>query len=340
MRTTVFSLLLVLMLGLVTVPVQAQSNQIAEKQKAVMSFDVRLDMIRNCELAKSMKLEEQMSQWAASQGDDGPDPTKLDRIWGAMSAPENMEAAQGFATGQLPIEFFVMFKFKDKAAADELMKKAEADNSETFEKDGQTYYRPPNDGNAPEGMVMHRFDDKTIELGTEAYLFNKDRKVFTSGLQAAWDKVPDEAIRLALDLEGAKGLIGEAVAAGKQGGDAMTGAYLDLIDNAKNVRLSIDLSGANLVTLVATGVDEDQAKELSEGLDAVLGLAKMGGQMQVNQMKQMDEALASAMETILKSLNAKADGSEVSVVIPKPSGFDEAVKGAMEKFGGGPGNGN
>ncbi len=339
MRTTVFSLLL-LMIGLVTVPIHAQSNDVAEKQKAVLSFDVRFDKIRNSQLAKSLKIEEQLSQWAAMQGDDGPDPTKLDRIWGAFSAPENMETAQGLASGQLPMEFFVMMKFKESADVDKLMETIKKDNSESFEKNGQTFYRPPQDGSTPEAMILHRFDDKTVEIGTESYLFLNDRKVFTGGLEDAWSKVPDEAIRLAMDLDGAKGLIAEAVAMGKQGGDPMMGAYLDLIDNAKNMRLSIDLSGENLLTLAATGVDSDQAEELRGGLDALLGIAKMGGQMQVAQVKQMDEGAGAALETILKSLVAKADGAEVSVVIPKPAGFDDAIKGAVEKMQGGFNDGN
>ena len=335
-------LTLLLFVGAICSPAQAQTEPMKENQKAVLVFDIRFDMIRDCELAKSLNLEEHIKDWAAQQA-DAPNPNTITRVFGAMSAPESMEKAQGIAMGEMPLEFFVKIKFTDEAAATEMLEKAKADGSESFEKGGKTYYRPPAGGGTPEGMAMHQVDATTLEFGTDAYIFHPNQpEVFTAGLKDAWSKVPNEAIRLAMDLDGAKGMIKEAVEMGKQGADGMTSAYLDLIDNAKNVRLSIDLAGENLLTLKATGVNESEAEELRSGLDAVLGIAKMAGGSQVAQVKQMDEAAGSVMETLLKSLKAAGEGEEVSVVIPKPSGFDEAVKGALEKFGGmgGPGPGN
>ena len=213
MRTAIFSLV-ILMVGLTIAPVQAQS-ELSKEQMAVMSFDLRFDMIRNCDLAKSLNLEDQMSAWAEAQDDDGPDPTKISRVWGAMSAPEDMEAAQGLAVGQLPMEFYVKIKFIDEAAADEMMDQVKKDESPSFEKDGKTYYRPPEDEQAPEGMCMHRLDPTTIEFGTDAYIFHSNQKVFSDGLSEAWSKVPKGAFRMALDLKGAEGLIGDAVEFGK-----------------------------------------------------------------------------------------------------------------------------
>jgi hypothetical protein len=331
MRKVIFSLFL---LAALVSPLMAQTPELEESQKAVLVFDIRLDRIRGSDLAKTLNLEDQINAWAAQQNDDGPDPTKIERVYGALSAPKDLESAQGLAMGQMPMEFFVKIKFVDEESANEMMEKIKKEDSPTIEKDGKTYYRPP-DAGAPEGILLHQFDSTTVEVGTETYIFHPSQPaVFSAGLKEAWSKIPDEAVRLAADLEGASGIISEAVAMGKEGGDAMTSAYLDLIDNAKNVRLSLDLSGENLLTLQATGVNQSEAEELRGGLDAVLGIAKMGGAMQVNALKEQDPETAEIADKLLKSLQAKVEGDEVSVVIPKPDGFDAAVKGAVEKYGG------
>src|SRR5210317_1844331 len=99
MRIALLSLLL--LVGAICSPLQAQSAPLADNQKAVMAIDVRLDMLRDSDLAKTLNLEEQIK--ALSQQNDGVDPSKLNRVFGALSAPESMEDAQGFMMGQVPI---------------------------------------------------------------------------------------------------------------------------------------------------------------------------------------------------------------------------------------------
>ncbi len=334
MRLVRFTLLAMLLLcSAITAPLMGQTAPLDEKQKAVVVFDLRLDLLMGSELAKSLKLQEQFDKMAAQQGGNGPDPSTIAGLFGAMSAPENMEAAQGFNGGELPIEFFVKIKFKDASAATAAMEKLLESDPTAFERNGKTYYRPKEDG-APENAVVHQFDATTLEFGTDAFVFHPNQKVLTEALSAAWTKMPEkEAVRIAIDMAGASSLLAEAVEFGKQAADPTSAGFLELVDNMKNLRLSVDLSGANLITLNSTGVDSEQAEELQGGLDALLGMAKMAGTMQVNQLKQQDPAMSGILETVLKSLEAKVDGDEVSVVIPKPAGFDDAVKNFAEKMG-------
>lgn len=333
MRLARFTLLgMLLLFSANTTPLMSQTAPLEEKQKAVVVFDLRLDLLMGSELAKSLKLPEQFAEMAAQQGGNGPDPSTIAGLFGAMSAPENMEAAQGFSGGELPIEFFVKIKFKDASAATAAMEKLLESDPTSFDRNGKTYYRPKEDG-APENAVVHQFDATTLEFGTDAFVFHPNQKVLTDGLTAAWAKMPkNEAVRVAIDMAGASDLLAEAVEAGKQAADPTSAGFLELVDNMKNLRLSVDLSGANLITLNSTGVDSEQAEELQGGLDALLGMAKMAGSMQVNQLKQQDPAMSGILETVLKSLEAKVDGDEVSVVIPKPAGFDDAVKNFAEKM--------
>jgi hypothetical protein len=340
MRVLAFTLFL--MLSVVCAPALGQS-ELQENQKAVFVFDIRMDMIRDCELGKSLKLEEKMNDMHAQSGEDGPNPAKLVRIFGALSAPEDMASAMTIQMGEMPFEFFVRMKFNDAESAKKLMAEAENDNSGTVEKDGKTFYKAPQKSGMPDSVLMHAIDETTIELGTEAYVFMNNMAPFTDNLKAAWGKAPNEAIRMAMDLEGAKGLISEAVAMGKQqGGNPMVGVYLDLLDNMKDLRISLDFAGKNLLTLNATGVNEEDAEELKSGLDSLLGLAKEGGKAALPQLRQMDPGAADVVGEILNSLNAKGSGTDVTVAIPKPDGFDKAIESAMAQLapflgGGGPG---
>lgn len=332
MRVLAFTLFL--MLSAVCAPAWGQS-ELQENQKAVVVFDIRMDMIRDCALGKTLKLEEKLNDMHAQQGENGPNPAKIERVFGAMSAPENIASAMSIQMGQLPMEFFVRMKFADAETAKLVLDEAVNDNGGTVEKDGKTFYKAPPASGMPEGVMMHAVDETTIEIGTEAYVYLNSRRPFTENLSQAWEKSPNEAIRIAMDLEGAKGLIAEAVAMGKeQAGNPMVGEYLGLIDNMKDLRISLDFAGKNLLTLNATGVSEDEAEELKSGLDSLLGTAKFAGQAGLAQMREMDPGGADVAAKILDSLNAKSSGTEVSVAIPKPEGFDKAIENAVNQLAG------
>lgn len=333
MRVVLLSLFLVM--GALCSLVQAQSASLDEKQKAVLVFDVRLSKMHQGELGKTLALDEKLSDWHAQNGDDGPDPSKLERVFGAMSAPEDMASAMTLQMGEMPMEFFVQLKFVDEKTTSDMLAKFEEESGGKVEKNGKTYFKPPAEGGAPEGMLAHQVDAKTIEFGTEAYIFHENRKPFTDNLTAAWGKAPkNDAVRIVMDLEGAKGLIAEAVAMGKQQTpDPMMGAYMDLVDNMKNLRISLDLESKNLLTIQATGVNESDASELKDGLDSLMGMAKMGIQSQLPTLKEQDADGAVIAEELAKSLMPSNDGAEVSIVIPKPEGFDAWVKKAAEQYG-------
>ena len=333
MRVVAFSLLL--LSGAICSPVLAQTAPLEEGQKAVLAFDIRMDSICDCELGKSLGLSEKLSAVQAQSGGDKPDPSSLDRLFGAISAPADMGTARKVQMGEIPFEFFVQLKFNNAASVQKMLAKAEEKNSGTIESNGRTYYKSDPEAETPAGLLMGKVDETTIEMGTEAYILLDDRKPFTDNLKSALAKAPkDDAIRIVMDLEGAKGLIAEAVAMGKENSpNPMVGAYMDLIDNMKSLRLSIDLAGDNLLTVQATGVNEADAVELKEGLDSLLGMAKMGIQSQLPMIKEQDADGAAVAEQFSKSLVAKNSGAEVSVIVPKPTGFDEWAAKAVNQFG-------
>jgi hypothetical protein len=329
MRTILFSALMIGLVSLIAAPaVNAQSNQLEESQKAVLVFDFRFDKLKSSDAAKSLKIAEKIKS-AKPSSDDMPNPDKIVRVFGAASAPEDISEIQGFkGEGPLPVEFFSRIEMEDAASLNEAMEKL-MEKSEVVEMGGKTYYKP-NEEDAPENIMATKVNDTTIEFGTTAYITRADRKVFTDGLTAAWQKSPDDAVRLAIDLEGASSLIEAAVAQGKESAPPNFAPFIDLLSAASDLRISMDFEGENLLTIGTTGKSESEAEDLEGGLNTLVGFGQMFGTQAVQGLKQQSEELGTMAEGILKSLEAVRDGDSVVLAIPRPEGFAEALKGLEE----------
>ncbi len=322
-----------LLLSAVCMPAIAQTAPLEENQKAVLVFDIRMDSIRGSKLAQELKLADKFSAMQSQSGDEGLDPASLDRIFGAMSAPEDMQSAMSIEMGEMPMNFFVKMYFNDEAAVNKLFAKIENENGGTVDHDGQTFYKTPEQAGAPAGILIHKVDTKTVEVGTETFLFQPNRNLLTDNLAAAAQGTPEAAVRLAMDFAGAKGLVAEMVAMGKQNApDPTVGVYMDLIDNIKDISIVIDVSGGDLLTVKANGVNEEDAVELKEGLDSLLGMAKMGIQGALPMIREQDADGAAVAENFANSLSASNEGTVVSIKIPTPTGFNAWVGKQAEQL--------
>lgn len=321
MRTAIFALALTICFGS-SLPAQS----VGDDQRSTVMFDINFKKIKDSKLAALLGVEAQLKEMAP--GDDSkPDPGKMLRVVGAMTAPKSIAEAKTIGEGKMPMEAYARIQFSDSDAADKMIAKAKTETSEKLERDGKTFYRAKDDGKTPQNLLMHRVDQTTVEVATEGYAFLPNRELLSQGLQDAWAMTGDDAIRLVIDGEGAADVIAEAVEMGKakvKGTDqeAMVVGYLGLIDNMKNLRLGIDFSNENLLTIEATGVDEKQAKELQGGLDAILGMGKMLGGMQVAGLAEQDPEAGAVVSQVLGALTANREGNEVSVAIPHPEGLE------------------
>lgn len=323
MRTILFSALM--LIGLIAAPtVCAQSNQLEESQKAVLVFDFRFDKLKSSEVAKSLKVAEKIKQFTPSS-EDMPDPEKIVRVFGAVSAPEDLSEIQASREGgPLPVEFFSRVEMEDAAALDEAMETIMG-KAEAVEMGGNTFYKPNEEG-APENMMVTKVNDTTMEYGTTAYITRADRKVFTDGLTAAWQALPqEEAVRLAIDLEGVSSLVDIAVSKGKEAAPPNYAPFIDLLSAASDLRISMDFDGENLLTIGTTGKSESEAEDLAGGLNTLAGFAKIFGTQSVQGLKQRSEELGTMVEGMLKSLEAVREGNRVQMAIPRPEGFAEAL---------------
>ena len=326
-RTFLYSNLMLLAL-LAATPLFAQSSQLAESQKAVVSFDFRFDALKAAPAAQTLEISEKIKNIPKSS-ESAPDMDKVKRVYGALSAPEDMESAQTYrGDGPLPVEFFARIEMEDVESANVAFEKLQSE-SEVVEMAGKTFYKPTKEG-SPENVMATKVDDTTIEFGTTAYITRADRKVFSEGLTKSFGRLPNEAMRIAIDMEGASGLIETVVATAKESAPPNFAPFIDLLDAASDLRISMDLEGSNLLTIGTTGKSESQAEDLEGGLNSLVGLGQAFGGGAVQGLKQQSEELGTMVETILENLQATREGDNVTLAVPRPEGFAEALK-TMER---------
>lgn len=304
---------------------QAQSD-LADEDRATVLFDIRMGKMRDGKFMKS--IQDQVDELRDSMPTpDELDPEKMDRIFGAMTLPDSVSEMEEMQMGRPEsFQFFVRIQMTDEESANEFYESMAAE-SETMEMNGETYLIPPGDGE--QGIYAHLIEEEnTIEMGTELYLKQPSRRLFTKGLAEAFKKTPDHGIRLVIDLASEAELISELVAMGEAEADQMMKPLLGMVDNAADLRVSIDFDSKNLLSIGATGVSESDAEELRGGLDGLLGMAKMFGGAGADQIPDPD--MAKMAKSVLDSLKATRDDLDVHIDIPRPDGFSKAVKQGLE----------
>ena len=327
MRTILFSALM--LIGLIVTPTaSAQSNQLEESQKAVLVFDFRFDKLKASEAAESLKIAEKLKS-ARPVSEDMPSPEKIVRVFGAVSAPGDLSDFQGIqGEGPLPFQFFSRIEMEDAESLNEALELL-IEKSDAVEMGGKTYYKP-NEEKAPDNILATKVDDTTLEYGTTAYITRADRKVFTDGLTAAWQKSPDDAVRVAIDMAGASSLIEVAVAKGKELAPPNYAPFIELLSAASDLRISMDFEGENLLTIGTTGKSESEAEDLQGGINTLVGFGQIFGAQAIQGLKAQSEELGAMAEETLKSLDAVRDGDSVILAIPRPEGFAEALKNLQQ----------
>ena len=327
MRTMILSAIVSFILIGVTpsATVNAQSSELAENQKAVLSFDFKLSDLRSSETAKKLKLAEKIKD-ARPAVPGVPDLDKVKRVLGAISAPEDIgelavQMAQG---GAVPFEFFLRLEMEDADSTGQIVKRM-VENGEASDVGGKTFYKP--DSNPFDNVFSAQVDDTTVEIGTMAYIGRSDRKVFSNELKRAWEKSPQgDAVRIVLDLEGMSELVKVAVEQGKQNVPANFSAFVDLLSAAADLRISMDMSSQQLITIGATGKSESDAEKLAGGLNSLVGIGQFAGGNAVKAVESQSPELGKMLGEMLNSLKAVQNGEDVILALPRPEGFEKVIE--------------
>ena len=321
MRTALLSLAVV-SLCVITAPAFAQQTPLEAKEKSVIRYEFNMDKIVNSDLRKRLDLVDKLQNMPGIDPEE-MDPSKIKRVFGSVNLPDNMDAFRGVGPGApLPMEMFSRVEFSDGGTLDGIVKKM-AESAEEVTIGGKKFMQP-NDPQSPEGMLTRKIDATTLEMGTEKYVTRADREVNTDGLNKAWSMAPEHAIRLVVDVDGMPDLKEELIETVAQ----MAPSYVDyaeLLNNISNLRITIDLDSDQLLTICASGKDEEMAEEFADGIDSLLLLAKFG----LDPSRAPNDEAAAVMQSISDALKTKVDGKEISVIIPRPEGFNDYIESVV-----------
>jgi len=94
--------------------------------------------------------------------------------------------------------------------------------------------------------------------------------------------------------------------------------------------VSMDVDSKQMLGLTFIAKDAKGAENMKDGLNGLLGLAKMQAQQG---MAMLQDDQKAAAEQVMDALKAKTDGTAVMIQIPKPDGFEEMIGGMLQGFG-------
>lgn len=318
-----------IVVALVSSAARPAQAQVPDDQRAVLAFDVYFDRLMSSDLAQETGLNDPNS--IPTGPDDPIRPGDLRRVYGAIAAPADVATLQAASDGslqELPFNFFVRLQHKSDKAAEAAFATMSKD-SETVTIGGKNYVRPPAaETNTPRNMLAHLSAPDTIELGTDGYITLADRNVFTQNLTTAWPNMPKAAIRIGVDLDGARHLIDEGLKMAEGGIPPQAQPALGFVTDTSVLRIGLDFSGDNLLWLTATGRDADAATRVNGILG---GLATMGQSMGKQMLPMAGPDAQGPGEVILNALATTQDGNDVNLTIPRPDGIEKVLGGFFEQ---------
>ena len=306
-----------------------QSNELDAADRAHIIYDVSLDEIRNSELAKDLNLEENLQGDVLPPSEDF-DITTLSRVYGAFQLPESVEALMSMGPNDdLPMNFFVRMEFNDPRGIEQILEEITDDeDTRVTERGGQTYYSPP-EGQGPGNLMVTRVDERTLEIGTPTYLYLEDRNVVTEKAKAAWVKLPEEAVRLSVDLSDSQELIDGAMGMLRMTAGDEAGDLFEFVKDLRSLNFHMDPGSDALFTLFATASSEAKAEEVKGVVDGLLFMGRMTAKQGIRAMPVEDEDAKKMMNSVVDSLKATSSGEKVTISIPKPEGFEDMIKNVI-----------
>ena len=347
MRSLGMKLLAFAAVAMLTAPVFAQSDNYGAK--ADVALELTPSKIFNSPLGKKMEFAKSPDSMPTPP--NAPDFNTIQRVFVCLVAPESTEKIEAIQAGDKnDLQFFVRLEFSTAEAASKAMAEIMEDNAGKVEKNGKTYYSPPEQASMPEGTTMYLVDDKTVALTSAGFQGQTGAMPFTGGLATAWKTLPDSAVKLSIDGVNARGLVTSMIKDAKKnsGGNPIVDAVMDLFPTMDNINLSIDLASADLLKLNMTSSNEDKAGDINDGFKSLVTMSKPMAQQGLKMIEPMAPNATATFGKLVSGMDVNRSGTSVTMNIPRPEGFEDAVQeivpvvqqmiGQM-MFGGGMGGG-
>ncbi len=300
-------------------------QSLAKERPAVIAIDVNMERLRGSGLDQVL----QEVQAGAARNDVQAVILSANRMTGAFSAPESSQSLMMMGPGQpLPMDFFLRLQYPDSQAQAKALTQL-MEGFEEIDEGGKKRFKPTLDGPANIRMIV--VDATTIELGTLNYLNRPERLVNTPTLNNVWKSMPDHAIRLAIDFDGARKFVDDVGKMLAEQAEPQFKPFVEMLAQMASLKLSVDATDKNLISLGIVGRDEEASEGLHVTLDGFLNMAKFMMGSQVAELKKESPQIGEVMMATLASLRAVKIGNNVTVEIPRPAGLEVAIKEGLEK---------
>jgi len=323
MRSLGMKLLAFVAVAMLTAPVLAQSD--TQGAKADVVFELTPSKILDSPLGKQMGFANML----AARPPGAPDFQKIERLFAGVIAPESAEKLEEIQQGgdDNNLQFFMRIELSTAEAATELITQINSVNGGEVERNGKTYYSPPEDAKMPKGTLVYLANDKTIAMASGGFIDNTGGAPVTSALATSWKAMPDTALKLSIDGVNARNLVKSLVKDGKKNANnPVVAAVLDLFPTMNNINLAVDLSSADLLKLNMTTSDDANASEINDGFKSLVTMAQPVAKQGLAMVQDTAPDAAATFGKLIDGMDVKQTGKSVTLNIPRPEGFENAIE--------------
>ena len=298
----------------------AQQEEVAKSQ-AVIAFSIDAAKLLDHEVMQAQAVNNLFEIWQMNSP-LADQISNIELIEGVVCLPNALsEIMEPPIEQPLPMDILVRIRFDNGSAADDMYSAiADAPAAEEIEVDGRVYIRPTDEMT---NLRLHQLDQRTIEIATESFLMQDPWKLITPGLESAWAQLPDHAVRLAIDFEGRRDFVDEAVEMGKIMSTSMTG-FIELANVIQDIRVHADLETDQLLGISLACKGEDEAEQVRAALDGALGILKLAPALPLGEIARSGGPEdAEIARQILDAMTATREGVQVQIMIPQPENFSD-----------------
>ena len=297
--------------------------ELQEHQKSVVLFDIKLEELFNDIQALGVTRKDFGDMDIEFVKDINVSEVK--RVFGSASFPKSLDSVATIRpNSEFPAEFFVRFQFQNLMANRKLLREFDEDSDEG----GAKNFRTAKGGF--KRVVGYEVNETSFEIGTIDYCLQPSRNFHSAKLAQVYKAMPKAPVQIVVDLQSRPEFIKEVRDALKNMVGGPTLALLELIDKVDSIFIACDPGGSTLLQIVAEGKDEQQAEELREGLDPMLGIVKLTVKAELAKLASEAPKTVPVFTQLNESLKATREGNKVKIIVSSPEGMETAVSEFLE----------
>ena len=202
---------------------------VPENLKAILAVNVDMKNLQEYALFKSLVDSADVS------GEAPFTPSDVKRMSAFVGAPKAFDLES-----LMNIDFYVYFGFHNATVVSKVKADLMANGGKEVTVAGKKLVAAGNDEFPP--GVYAEFLNSAIVIGTEPYLSSPSKQFASKNLADAYLKLDRLPVRIAVDLDGMRGLMDQAYEMASAGADPLTKSFLPLINEASTLTITSDIT--------------------------------------------------------------------------------------------------